>query len=139
MADSNTPYFGMMVKFFQPKIAKKWPRHECLKALPEVKKRVWELGTEFGGPQSRDGVENEGQNGHSSYLGQRRIASVRTPRPGHRGSDPGDRGPVGGASWRRRPGKATFRVPGASALRVISSQIANGRVSLPHNFNPVLA
>ena len=58
------------------------------------------------------------------------MASGRTPQPGHRSSDPGDPGTVGEASWRRRTGKTTFRLPGASALGVVSSQIANGRISL---------
>ena len=70
------------------------------------------------------------QYGHFFRPGQRRIASGRTSQPRQRGSDPCDPGPVGEASWRRRTGRATFRVPGASALRVVSSQIANDRLSL---------
>src|SRR3989337_458478 len=58
------------------------------------------------------------------------MASGRTTEPGQRGSGAGGHGPVGEASWRRRPGKTTFRVPCASALRVVPSQIANDRISL---------
>src|SRR3989337_1562407 len=58
------------------------------------------------------------------------MSSGRTPQPGHMGSDTDDPGPVGEASWRRRTGKTSFRAPGTSAVRIVSRQIANGRVSL---------
>ena len=59
------------------------------------------------------------------------MASGTTPRRGQRGSDAGT---AGEASWIWRPGRATSRVLGASALRVISRQIASGRIPPPSQF-----
>src|SRR3989337_1328569 len=58
------------------------------------------------------------------------MASGRTTQTGQRGSYAGGHGPVGEATWRRRPGKTTFRIPGASAVRVVSSKIANSHIYL---------
>src|SRR3990170_4232722 len=62
------------------------------------------------------------------------MASGMATRRVRRGSDPGGHGPVGEAWRRRRPGKTTFRVPGASALRALSSKTANDRLSLSQSF-----
>src|SRR3989337_1554533 len=62
------------------------------------------------------------------------MSSGMTTQRGQRGSDPGGHGPVEEAWWRPRPGETTFRVPGASALRALSSKTANDRISLSRNF-----
>ena len=56
----HTLFLGMTAKFSGPKCRKSDHGGKLIKAPPEVHKRLWAHSTGFGGPQSQDGVENQG-------------------------------------------------------------------------------
>ena len=118
------------VEIFPPKMTKKGPRPRVRQSAPGGVETV--IGT-------CDGVRWPPNPGWCQKIGAvRSLLLYRATydglgdgnATGQRGSNPGGHGPVGEALWRPRPGETTFRVPGASALRALSSKTANDRLSL---------